>query len=337
MFFGPEYLENIRKFVEQGGAFLMIGGDLSFAEGGYRGSPIEAILPNKIGSGSISQSSYTIDLTPAGLTHPITSELKLLSGFRGEGLSSIGSVMQNAVVLAKTSSDAPFLAVRDVGKGRTALIATDALWSYNFAEVGKGEGNRSYQEFIRRLTRWLVKDPGLAELALSGIRTQYPEAGAIDFQVHFKGDATHKTVVVTLQNGQGVVVDRQTIRMGKETVYPVEFKNPGQGLYLAKAELLTSGVFQDFVAESFSVSMAGEFGRDENPLPFLKQLASESNGQLLSANLDGQLYKINSPVQTIKRVLSKKIIPLWNDRLTIIGVVLLFALEWFFRKRRGLP
>ena len=44
-FIDKKYLGNIRKYVQNGGAFLMIGGDLSFQGGGYSRTPIEEILP----------------------------------------------------------------------------------------------------------------------------------------------------------------------------------------------------------------------------------------------------------------------------------------------------
>ena len=39
------YLAGIREYVEQGGAFAMIGGDLSFGAGGYAQTPLQEILP----------------------------------------------------------------------------------------------------------------------------------------------------------------------------------------------------------------------------------------------------------------------------------------------------
>ena len=39
------YLNNLQKFVaDQGGGFMMIGGDISFSQGGYDGTAIEDIL-----------------------------------------------------------------------------------------------------------------------------------------------------------------------------------------------------------------------------------------------------------------------------------------------------
>jgi hypothetical protein len=56
-FFPKSYLEHIKKFVNGGGAFLMIGGKESFAGGGYIDTPIEDILPVKMTKFSSESSS----------------------------------------------------------------------------------------------------------------------------------------------------------------------------------------------------------------------------------------------------------------------------------------
>ena len=47
--YGPyqmaSYLPRIRDYVQRGGSFAMIGGDLSFASGGYAETPLAEILP----------------------------------------------------------------------------------------------------------------------------------------------------------------------------------------------------------------------------------------------------------------------------------------------------
>ncbi|MBI2363194.1 MAG: hypothetical protein HYV15_07420, partial [Elusimicrobia bacterium] len=39
------YLENLRRFVAQGGALLLIGGSNALSKGGYKGTPLEEALP----------------------------------------------------------------------------------------------------------------------------------------------------------------------------------------------------------------------------------------------------------------------------------------------------
>ena len=47
------YLPRIEEYVKRGGSFVMIGGDRSFGEGRYTGTPIEDVLPMKIGGGGV--------------------------------------------------------------------------------------------------------------------------------------------------------------------------------------------------------------------------------------------------------------------------------------------
>src|SRR5690606_5201854 len=48
LYFQPFYLANLARFVREGGALLMVGGDQSFHR--YVGSPLESIMPFKFGA-----------------------------------------------------------------------------------------------------------------------------------------------------------------------------------------------------------------------------------------------------------------------------------------------
>ncbi len=41
----PQYLDALKRFVAGGGALLVMGGENAFSGGGYRGSPLEELLP----------------------------------------------------------------------------------------------------------------------------------------------------------------------------------------------------------------------------------------------------------------------------------------------------
>jgi uncharacterized membrane protein len=70
------YLNNLQEFVtEQGGGFLMIGGDISFSQGGYDGTPIDEILPVNLNTAkdTIDTTRLKAVLTNDGLKHPVTA------------------------------------------------------------------------------------------------------------------------------------------------------------------------------------------------------------------------------------------------------------------------
>ncbi|MDR2476852.1 MAG: glutamine amidotransferase [Treponema sp.] len=124
----PNRLRLLQNWVEQGGALCMCGGYLSFAGIGasakYFRTPIEEILPVSI---------YTFDdriEAPEGVEveigepdHPvikgITGKWPVLLGYQETVLK------QDALCLARTSYGHPLIAVRDYGKGRTMIWASD--------------------------------------------------------------------------------------------------------------------------------------------------------------------------------------------------------------------
>jgi hypothetical protein len=185
--------------------------------------------------------------------------------------------------------------------------------------------------------RWLVKDPAVGTIAFAGIRGEYPEGASVSFTVNYEGGAgAGKTLSVSLVNGKGKTVAAKQFQPGKDAHTFVDFKNPGQGRYIVRAEVRRNNVVQDYAAESFEVSSAGEYGEPGSGEGLLKSLAQETGGAVIGVD-DGELVKrIDVPEKAIKRIIGKKNYALWNSLATVALVSLLFGLEWFLRKRKGL-
>jgi uncharacterized membrane protein len=122
----PNRLQLIHDYVHAGGGLLMVGGYLTFqgiqAKGNYRGTPVEAVLPVEL---------FPYDdrrECPQGVAPEIMKpdHAALL------GLSDWPSFLgynrsvprPDAQVLARFGED-PFIAVRKVGAGRSAIFASD--------------------------------------------------------------------------------------------------------------------------------------------------------------------------------------------------------------------
>ena len=113
-YFPVAYLQNVARYVRDGGAFAMIGGPLAFSQGGYLGTPIEAILPVSLlrERRDYQQTTHQLRLTDEGRTHPIT---RLSSDDREnqriwesmpelDALNLVGRPKPGATVLAVTSA-----------------------------------------------------------------------------------------------------------------------------------------------------------------------------------------------------------------------------------------
>lgn len=119
-------LELIAEFVQDGGGLLMIGGYLTFqgiqAKGNYHNSAVERVMPVVL-----SATDDRIE-APQGLTptivdsdHPVLSGLHDWPNFLGYNRAALHPEAH----LVATIGDDPFIAVRDVGKGRSAIFASD--------------------------------------------------------------------------------------------------------------------------------------------------------------------------------------------------------------------
>ncbi|MBN1337276.1 MAG: hypothetical protein JXB39_15060, partial [Deltaproteobacteria bacterium] len=72
---GEDLLGNLADWVRAGGALAMIGGDRSFDLGGYAATPIEDVLPIRLGmpEPSVDPTPVRPALTDAGMRHPVTA------------------------------------------------------------------------------------------------------------------------------------------------------------------------------------------------------------------------------------------------------------------------
>ena len=158
------YLENIARYVENGGALLEASGP-QFAEpmSLYR-TPLSRVLPGRP-SGEVFERGFTPTLTEAGGRHPVTDGLAPAEGepawgrwFRQVDVEAD----DGAQVLMTGVSDRPLLVLNRVSEGRVAQLLSDHAWLW--ARGFEGGGPQAL--LLRRLVHWLMKEPQLEEEAL---------------------------------------------------------------------------------------------------------------------------------------------------------------------------
>ncbi len=163
------YLDNIRQYVEDGGALLIAAGpDYAAAESLYR-SPLSEILP-AAPTGRVIEELYLPTITDIGERHPVTEGLEDLSEAAngtdapwGRWARQIDVDPQAGHTVMAGINERPLLVLDRVGEGRVALMASDHAWLWN-----RGfEGGGPQLELLRRLAHWMMKEPELEEDALS--------------------------------------------------------------------------------------------------------------------------------------------------------------------------
>ncbi|MFL5337122.1 MAG: hypothetical protein ACJ8H8_29085 [Geminicoccaceae bacterium] len=156
------YLENIARYVEEGGALLEAAGP-QFAEplSLYR-TPLARVLPGRP-SGEVFERGYKPVVTELGRNHPVTANL----GGAGEPewgrwFRQLDVETEDSQILMTGVSDRPLLVLKRVGQGRVAQLLSDHAWLW--ARGFEGGGPQAL--LLRRLVHWLMKEPQLEEEAL---------------------------------------------------------------------------------------------------------------------------------------------------------------------------
>ncbi len=164
------YFDNIRRYVEQGGALLVVGGpELAGADSIWR-SPLGQVFPAHPTSRVIER-GFTPLISDLGARHPVTAGLEshAPNGGDGEGpgwgrwFRQIDLQPDVGQVVMEGAEGAPLLVLDRVGDGRLALLASDQAWLWDRGYEGGGP----QLELLRRLGHWMMGEPDLEEEALT--------------------------------------------------------------------------------------------------------------------------------------------------------------------------
>lgn len=122
----PNRLRLIADYVHGGGGFLMIGGYLTFqgieGKANYAGTPVDDILPVRLmTTDDRRERPEGVSPTVRDAEHPVMAGLTDWPMFLGYNRAV---AREDATVLAAVDDD-PFIAVRTVGAGRSAVFASD--------------------------------------------------------------------------------------------------------------------------------------------------------------------------------------------------------------------
>ncbi len=188
------YLDNIARWVRDGGAVLVASGPDLGGPASLYDTPLADVLPGRP-AGGVFEGPFVPRVSTIGARHPVTRDLPGAASdpptwarwFRRSGLDIPAG---DDVAAVMTGADRPLLVLARKGKGRVGLMTSDQVWLW-----ARGfEGGGPHGPLLRRLAHWLMKEPDLEEERLRLSR-----------------------------HGRDLVVERQTLA---ETTAPVEIETP---------------------------------------------------------------------------------------------------------------
>ncbi|HVR60371.1 MAG TPA: glutamine amidotransferase [Polyangia bacterium] len=358
------FLAGVRDYVEGGGALAMVGGDLSFASGGYGATALADILPVELpptppGAGTSTDAALTTDafrpkLTPEGRTHPITSllldphdnELRWSKLPPLEGVNRVPRARAGAATLlvhptlrADGGKPAPVLVAGDAGKGRALALLTDTAWNWGFAAAGEGDDGRAFQRFWDNAIRWLVRDPALTLLRIELDRVEYRRGQPVAARVR----AMHpdyspaRNVEVTLDvRAAGSDPAAKPLRSAGGATNSDGEAHVDLGLLGPGAYRLTgSATLDGRAATEEKTFVVRAEGKELDDVAFrdrvLREIAQVGGG-------DYRFEEIGHPAIREPREIRvgrQESIELWSSPLLLVVGIALLAAEWALRRRAG--
>ena len=219
------YLDNVRQYVERGGALLMATGpEFASAASLYR-TPLADIMPGRP-TAQVMEQAYLPEISALGERHPVTrglaSEHTALPDSDapwGRWLRQIELIEQSGNTVMTGAEGRPLLMLDRVGEGRVALLASDHAWLWDRGYEGGGP----QLELLRRLAHWMMGEPELEEEALRA-----DADGQVIFVTRQTLGDTVGAVTVTYPDGSEHELSLEETAPGRFTG---EVTGPETGLY----------------------------------------------------------------------------------------------------------
>jgi uncharacterized membrane protein len=369
--FGPfqleQYLPRLSQFLKGGGALLVLGGPQSLSAGGYFGSGMAELLPLQLGppgdEGGWADGSAQLRLTPLGRKHPVTllgadpdASAATWQRHAWRGRNTGLAAREAGAVLVVDAADHPLLAVGDIGEGRSAVVATDSLWTWAFGadhepsepsdSARRDADRRDYHRLFDQLLAWLLRDPSLDLLQLQGPGAPVPQGQALRVQV-------------TARDGAGAVLPRLALRWSAarhgagEAEEAVWREWPHATDSEGRAELQLN----DLAEGAWLITVQAEvLGRPHSAvLPIV--IAPESREasqiqptdrllQLLARTTSAQVWPNRAPSKGVPlrpldaddpaAVADRQHTDLWSRPEVLLALLALLSAEWWLRRRWGL-
>ncbi len=345
-----EYMENLARYVEDGGALLMIGGDVSFGEAGYGESALRRVMPTEIPTVVADEQGFRPTLTDAGRRHPVTrlerddaANAERWAGLPPlQGRNPLGELKGGAVSLLSAGEDGPpIAAVRSVGKGRTMAFTTDTSWRWAMSGTDGPGAGLAHADFWRGAIRWLVKDAEQRQVQVLTDQENYRLGEPIQVQVRVLGDdhapragARYSGAVVPLSgDGEPVAIEGTTDEAGQHA-----FVLPAAREGTLSIEIDVDGIADPFGYAEARVSVTDREGELENPRTrpeLMAALASATGGEVLTGTSPDPRDATRTPAESLLAT-DRRVEPLWSNPALLFLIILPLGAEWILRRRLGL-
>ncbi len=331
------------KFVEDGGALLMLGGVNAYKEDGIAFTKgLSAIMPaSYLPGSSMREGRFTVDFTPEGRV--LSAFASLAEEGRFPPLLTLWAPVKpgpfTSTYLA-AADGTPLLLGRQAGQGRTAMILSDSLWRWQMGGNDGDGGKGLYGRFITQLIHWLCPDKQ-GELADAPLQVLIADSEV---------DQHQKVVVGAIGNvGQSGVTCLITTPSNKTLTFPmiatklegeVGLTQPQNGFRcdftpdeIGTYKLEARSADGTRHASTILLSRFPELEHTGAPInrAFLHDLAEKSGGAWVTWSRRNSL--LDNLILTPRTLEVVNVRPIWNHWLGLAFLMTLYCLEWWLRRK----
>ncbi len=348
----PAYLENLKRFVANGGALLVKGGENAFSSGGYRGSPLEEVLPVALSSRVPDFIPGLFSPKPASYDHPLVRLFDTAEESRQawealpplDGWSRFASTRPGAQVVAaqphETADDGsplPVIAARSYGRGKVMLVSTDSTWRWKLGAASDRLASGVYERFWTRVVQYLTGSLDLSNVKFAPLpdrvvpREPFTTTVRV-FEADFspaKSAETRVTVVWTPPDGKPREVAARETEPG---VYAVELTGLAPGAQRLRASARVRGRPWGEDEESFVWEAAVDAPMDR---AWLSRAAAAGGGDFIDlARVSPADALAKLPPSRVESETTRRLQPFASAGWLALTAALLLA-EWAWRRRSG--
>jgi hypothetical protein len=312
LYFQPFYLTNLARFIREGGAFLIVGGDQSIHR--YKFSPLAPLFPFTYEDQGqlIAQNSKAQVVSD----HPVISGMEF--PFQTQTWDAFHKIKSHpdAIDLVEYDSGTPLISIRQVEKGRIVSVNTDKLW---MLQMRPTKDVSSYGRFARKIFQYLTFDPEVEPRRLKSGPWKVGEEVTLSLA---KGEVSDWNIKPLLSQKTPLDYPQQSA---------IRYKVPSAGLYEVKNSLLS----EVSVFETESKPWRTEWKRVLRDDLKLKRLADESGGKFF--DFESRSEVLEQPLSG-RQIISAQTQAWSKDSPLLAWSVLLLALlllglDFFLRKR----
>ncbi len=367
-------LENIAHLVEQnGGGFVMIGGNSAFGKGGYHRTILDRIIPVAMEQDNDSQNTpFRLQIARGAWTHPVlnigstleetqliwTKKFPALYGF-----NRVDRAKPGATVLAENPMyRSPYgtgllLAVQEIGKGRSMAFTSDTTrtWGRDF-ETLWGEprhagpvteencDSRYYRQFWVNAIRWLASgkmgrtnSPVTLELAQSQVLPNETIQAKVTVRDSELNEVSNAEVSLILSSAGTTNSPIRAQYDAPNRCYVADVRTPAAGTYIVTAVAHRSGARLGDDPQLLVSESADMEMADVRARPeFMAKLAKDSNGETFALTGGANVSPAYAFAKAPAPTVEYRRTAAWDKSVWLGTILGLLATEWALRRVKGL-